>query len=150
MYLRKPIHEAMMPRLSVLPALLLTSILAVSVAETAKKGGPSTVEPIVGNADLHRVTLTKKAAERLDIKTGTVDVESGGGIVVPYSAVLYDVKGRTWVYTNPEPLVYIRHAIVIDSIIGARALIKSGPPRGTAVVTVGAAELFGAESGVGH
>jgi hypothetical protein len=68
--------------------------------------------------------------------------------VVPYAAVLYGVHGETWVYSNPEPLVYVRLPIVIDFIEGDLAFLSEGPQVGTAVVTVGAAELFGTETGV--
>ena len=68
--------------------------------------------------------------------------------VVPYAAVLYGVNGETWVYTAPEPLVFVRQPITIDYIEGDLAILSEGPEAGTAVVTVGAAELFGAETGV--
>lgn len=68
--------------------------------------------------------------------------------VVPYAAVLYGVHGETWVYSNPEPLVYVRQPIVIDYIEGDVAVLSDGPQVGTAVVTVGATELFGTETGV--
>ncbi len=68
--------------------------------------------------------------------------------VVPYAAVLYGVNGETWVYTNPEPLVFVREAIAIDYIEGDQAFLSEGPQAGTAVVTVGGAELFGTETGV--
>jgi hypothetical protein len=68
--------------------------------------------------------------------------------VVPYAAVLYGVHGETWVYSNPEPLVYVRQPIVVDYIEGDVAVLSEGPQVGTAVVTVGAAELFGTETGV--
>ena len=69
--------------------------------------------------------------------------------VVPYAAVLYDAKGDTWVYTNPNPLTFVRHPIHIDYIEGDLAVLSDGPAAGTAVVLVGAAELFGAETGIG-
>jgi hypothetical protein len=68
--------------------------------------------------------------------------------VVPYAAVLYGVHGETWVYTNPEPLAFVRQPIVIDYVKGDLAILSEGPEAGTEVVTVGAAELFGAETGV--
>lgn len=68
--------------------------------------------------------------------------------VIPYAAVIYDTEGKTWVYTNPEPLVYVRQAIVIDYIEGSRAVLLEGLESGTAVVVVGAPELLGAELGV--
>jgi len=69
--------------------------------------------------------------------------------VIPYSAVIYDVNGDTWVYTNPETLVFIRARITIDYIDADKAILTDGPPVGTAIVTAGAAELFGTEFGVG-
>ncbi len=68
--------------------------------------------------------------------------------VVPYAAVLYGVNGETWVYSSPEPLVFVRQPILIDYIEGDMAILSEGPEAGTAVVTVGAAELFGTETGV--
>lgn len=68
--------------------------------------------------------------------------------IIPYAAVLYGVHGETWVYTNPEPLVFIRTAITVDYIEGDLAILLEGPEVGTPVVTVGAAELFGTETGV--
>jgi hypothetical protein len=76
---------------------------------------------------------------------------SGGDVprkVVPYAAVLYGVRGETWVYTNPEPLAFVRQPILIDYIEDDLAILSDGPEAGTDVVTVGAAELFGAETGV--
>jgi hypothetical protein len=70
--------------------------------------------------------------------------------VVPYSAVLYDVHGETWVYTNPEPLVFVRHKVDVDYIEGDVAVLEDGPRSGTAVVTVGASLLLGTELGFGN
>ena len=69
-------------------------------------------------------------------------------LIVPYAAVIYDVNGETWVYTNPEPLVFIRQIISIDYIEGDLAFLTEGSSAGTNVVTVGGAELYGAETGV--
>jgi len=76
-------------------------------------------------------------------------VPSGAGTrkVVPHGALLYDAQGKTWVYTNPEPRVFVRHPISVDYIEGDRVVLSDGPASGTAVVTVGAAELFGTEHG---
>ena len=69
--------------------------------------------------------------------------------VIPYAAVIYDLHGETWVYTNPEPLVFVRHPIHVDYIEGDLAVLLEGPPAGTEVATVGVAELLGTEFGVG-
>ena len=114
---------------------------------------PASVEHIEGS-DLARVTLTEHAARRLRIETAAVrevaTTRSGRRMVVPYPAVLYDAQGDTWVYASPESLRYVRHAIEIDYIDGDMAVLSSGPPIGTTVVTVGALQLFGAEFEIGH
>jgi hypothetical protein len=68
--------------------------------------------------------------------------------VIPYAAVIYDTDGNTWVYTNPEPLVFVRQPIVVDYIEGDRAVLAEGIASGTQVVTIGSSELLGAELGV--
>lgn len=70
--------------------------------------------------------------------------------IVSYAAVIYDVHGDAWVYTSPESLAFVREQITVDYIEGDRAVLLDGPPAGTAIVTVGAAELLGTELGVGH
>jgi hypothetical protein len=68
---------------------------------------------------------------------------------VPAAALLYDVDGDTWVYTNPEGRAYVRAEVKVVAIKADLATLSAGPPAGTAVVTVGVAEVFGAEIGVG-
>ena len=69
--------------------------------------------------------------------------------VIPYAALLYDLYGKTFAYTNPEPLVFIRQPVTVDYIDGDVAVLMDGPSVGTAVVTVGVAELYGADTGIG-
>jgi hypothetical protein len=130
----------------IIAALLLPACTSATVGVDVIK--PVHLEPIAGT-NLNRVILTEKAAERLDIQTGLVRDEEIDGTqqkVIPYAAVLYDATGQAWAYTNPEPLVFIRQAIVIDHIKGDMAVLSEGPASGMAVVTIGAAELFGSES----
>ena len=94
------------------------------------------------------ITLSAKAAERLGVQTGEVRGE-GARKTIPYAAVIYDAGGATWAYTAPGSLVYERASITVDRIEGEDAYLTDGPPSGTAVVTLGAAELYGAETGVG-
>jgi hypothetical protein len=113
---------------------------------------PATVEHVEGS-DVSRLTLTAKAAERLGIRTKPVlsgRLAGASRSVIPYSALLYDANGDTWVYTNPEPLTYVRERVTVDRIQGDQAVLSDGPPEGTVVVAVGVAELYGTETGVGH
>jgi hypothetical protein len=112
------------------------------VPVTGEKVAPSKLEPIEGT-ELSRVILTEKAAERIDVQTVLTS-----GNQIPYAAVIYDIEGNTWVYTNPEPLVFVRAPIVVDSIEGDMAILSKALEANTAVVTVGVAELWGTETGV--
>ena len=134
--------------LPVMLALLPPQALGAEGGGTVKKSGASKVEKIAGS-EMMRITLTAKAAERLDIKTGKTATDANGVMTAPYAALFYDGKGRTWVYTNPKPLVYVRAPVVVDSIKGPNLILKEGPAAGTTVVVVGVAELYGAESGIG-
>jgi len=105
------------------------------------------VEKIEGS-DLKKITLAPLAAQRLAVETAEV-ASQGGGLVVPYAALLYDVKGKVWVYTNPEGLVFLRAEVSVDHVAGDQAFLTDGPEPGTKVATVGVAELHGVEVGVG-
>jgi hypothetical protein len=123
----------------------------VSGAWAAEKAHASAhkVETVAGTTD-RRITLTPKAAERLDIQTGQISLDPAGGKVAPYVSVFFDLAGASWVYTNPEPLAFVKRKVAIGRVQGDNAYLNDGPPQGTKVVTVGVAELYGAERGVGH
>jgi hypothetical protein len=126
--------------------LLLTACGGTAAEETATK--PAVVERVKGT-NVKRVTLTAKAAQRLDIQTATVRSDGPGThrTVIPSAAVLYDPNGATWAYTSPERLVFVRQNISVDRIDGHSAVLTKGPAVGTAVVTVGSTELWGVEYG---
>jgi hypothetical protein len=111
--------------------------------ETATGYEPSKIEPVKGT-DLQRVTFTEEGAERVGLRTGAV-VRSGKQKVVPYAALLYAPDGKTYVYTSTKPLQYLRDQVKVDRIEGNRVFLAAGPPVGTEVVTVGAAEVYGTE-----
>ena len=150
-----------------LAALLLVAALALGVSAcsrgqaTEEEGGASDavkVEPVQGS-ELSRVILSEQAAGRLGIQTAKVrearvaPADGGKAVmrkVIPYAAVLYDDQGATWTFTSPDPLTYLRQKIAVDFIQGGDAVLTAGPAAGVTVVTVGAAELLGAELGVGE
>jgi hypothetical protein len=128
---------------------------ACSQTSAEATGGeePATVEQVEGSEDVSRLTLTPKAVERLGIQTAPVREETVAGKrrkVVPYGAVLYLADGKTSVYVTSAANVYVREPITVDHIEGDRAILSAGPAAGTMVVTVGTAELYGTETGVGH
>jgi hypothetical protein len=142
-------------------ALLLLAALSLGAAACSRTdGGESEVsgdavrlEPVEGT-ELSRVILSQRAVERLGIRTDRVRLERQAGAdtrkVIAHAAVLYDEHGDTWTFTSPAPLTFVRQKIDIDHIAGSSVVLRDGPPAGTTVVTVGAAELLGAELGVGE
>ncbi len=113
----------------------------------SEQEAPVEVEDITGS-EIKRLTLSESAAERLDIQTSTVE-SADEGLVVSSAAVIIDPTGTYWVYTNPEPLVFVRHEIRPVREDGQQAFFEEGPAIGTFVVTTGVPELYGAEFGIG-
>jgi hypothetical protein len=149
-----------------IPALLIIAGVGLSgctrssqAAGGPAEGKPAVVEAVAGS-EVKRVTLTQRASERLAIETVPVGeiaaVPAKKGVpatpakkVVPYIAVFYDAKGGSWVYTVTQPLTFLRQRVVIERVTGSDAVLSDGPAVGTAVVTKGVSELYGAETGVG-
>lgn len=132
-------------------------IVALPVAGCEQQAADASSEPAVeleeiSGSELVRVTLSADAAERLGIETALVEeLETAGvsSLAVPYAAVLYDSDGMTWAYVSDEDLVFVRERLVVDRVEGGIAYLTEGPAPGATVVTTGAAELYGAETGVG-
>jgi hypothetical protein len=139
--------------LGLLIAIPQLSACTQTSAEATGGAEPATVEHVEGSEDVSRLTLTAKAVERIGIQTTPISETTVAGKrrkVVPYGAVLYDAEGKTSVYVSSAPNTYVREPITVDFIQGDRAVLVAGPAAGTAIVTVGAAELYGTETGVGH
>lgn len=126
-----------------LPACAQPTAVAGSPAEAAAKVEKNTTTGIA------RISLSQRAIERLELRTEPVTQGPGAGVMIPYAALLYQADGKTWVYTNPEPRVYERQPVTVIKVEAGVVTASSGPAVGTQVVTVGGAELFGAEFNTG-
>lgn len=73
----------------------------------------------------------------------------GASLVIPWSAVLYDMYGGNWVYVKKAPQVYSRRRIEVSHITDDLAVVTRGVKPGDEVVFAGAAEIFGTEFGGG-
>lgn len=92
-----------------------------------------------------RVILTEEAQHRVQLQTTLVRPHEGD-VSVDQAALVYDKKGKPWVFTVVGPRTYVRAAVKITEVNEKNVMIlSSGPPAGTEVVTVGAIELWGAE-----
>jgi hypothetical protein len=146
----KRINRWMVVILLILAVLPLTACSQTTSAG-AKSEKPAVVEKIEGT-ELNRVTLTEKAAQRLDLQTIAVREEQVDGTarkVIPYAAIIYDLEGSAWAYTSPAPLTFVREPVTVDYIKDDMVVLVDGPAAGTKVVTVGVAELYGADTGIG-
>lgn len=123
--------------------------------ESARNGDddqPARLVTVEGS-QLKGVVLTARATDRLGIKSEPVREVPAQGTTpprtaVPVAALVYDKNGEVWVYTSTQPRRYVRQSVTVDRVEGDLAILESGPAAGTAVVTVGAAELLGTEYGV--
>jgi hypothetical protein len=91
-----------------------------------------------------RVILTDEAQRRIQLQTTKVRLEDGD-LEVEHAALVFDKKGKPWVFTVVGPLTYVRAPVEIEEIDDELMILASGPPPGTEVVTVGAIELWGTE-----
>ncbi|KRE55791.1 hypothetical protein ASG92_24225 [Arthrobacter sp. Soil736] len=137
-------------RLMVLLALILLALTLPGCsqppAEAVAAGDAAASLQEIPGSDVKRIVLTERAVGNIGLQTSTTSTDpKSRKLTVPYLAILYDSQGKTWVYTNPEPRVYVRQPVTVARIDGEVAQLSGGPAPGTTVVTLGAEELFGAE-----
>ena len=136
--------------LSVLAALAFPLAGCAKVPKEEEGEGEKAAKVEKADGGQSKVILLEEAAKRLGIETAEVASLPAGRESVPYSAVIYDAEGHSWVFTSGEELSYVKAPITIDRIDGDTAILAEGPPVGTAVVSQGAEELFGVEDGIGE
>jgi hypothetical protein len=142
-------HVATLSALAALALPTLAGCAKVPGGEEEQGEKAAKVEKIDGT-DQNKVILLEEAAKRLGIETAEVAEAGADRESVPYSAIIYDAEGQSWVFTTSEELNYVKAPITIDRIDGDKAILTEGPPPGTAVVSQGAEELFGVEDGIGE
>ncbi len=90
------------------------------------------------------VEFTPEGAKRTGLRTEAAE-RTGRRVSVPYAALLYDPEGKTYVYTSPKELHYVKAEVRVARVESGRVVLARGPPPGTRVVTTGAAEVYGTE-----
>jgi hypothetical protein len=128
----------------------LIALTVTACSEVEEPSGDDYAPATVTTADpssAPTVKFTDEAARRVDLMMSTVTGRKGA-LVVDYAALIYDKQGKTWVYTAPEPLTFVREKVVVAEIDGNQVRLSDGPPPGTKVVTQGVTEVYGAELGM--
>jgi hypothetical protein len=119
-----------------------------------------------------KIVLTAQAAEDIGVQTATVRrvaapaAPKAGATagtrapapraprppaataIIPFASVVYAPSGKTYAFTSPAPLTFTEVPITIDHISGNSVYLLKGPRAGAKVVSVGAEELFGVQTGV--
>ena len=64
---------------------------------------------------------------------------------IPWSAVVQDIHGGSWIYEQRPDHKYIRRRVQVKQVVDKWAVLEQGPPVGTTIVVTGVAEVFGTE-----
>lgn len=139
-------------RLAVLLVIGAPALAGCTEVESATVDGYQPAEIVhEAGSDVQRVRFTGEGARRTGLELAPL-TRRGSDTVAPYAALMYDPDGGTFVYTQPEPLTFERAEVQVKRVDGGQVFLSAGPPPGTPVVTVGAAEVYGTETGIagGH
>ena len=110
--------------------------------------GPPAGDPRTATVDLYFELPTtggrvmrpgERVVVRLPLKS------TNRALVVPLSAIVYDISGGTWVYEQIDPNKFARRRVELSGQSGTFAIVSRGIAEGITIVTVGAAELYGTE-----
>ncbi len=69
-------------------------------------------------------------------------------MTIPASAVVYDPSGKTYAFVAVGPLTFTEVPVMVNYISGNSAYLRTGPRAGAKVVSTGAEELYGVQTGV--
>ena len=70
-------------------------------------------------------------------------------LVIPFSSIVYDINGGTWLYVKKQENQFSRQRVEIANIIKDTAILRKGVSAGVEVVITAVAELYGTEFGGG-
>ncbi|BBL60936.1 hypothetical protein MKFW12EY_45490 (plasmid) [Methylomonas koyamae] len=112
---------------------------------------PPSANPAAATVDLFYEVKNSDASLRPGQRVGvSIPLRSDDeNLVVPWSALVYDVNGGSWIYQALESNIYQRRRVQVLRVVGDQAAVTGDIAAGIEVVTAGVAELFGTEFGVG-
>lgn len=139
----------MLRRGGVLPLLLLSAAGLLGACGRSTRAAPRPAYRVehVRHSTVIKITLTPAGARRIGVVTAKTR-RAGPGVVIPYSALVYDASGATFVFTRRGPLSFTEVRVMVTRTSGGSAYIRQGLQPDSRVVVVGAEELYGAQTGV--
>ncbi len=113
--------------------------------------GPPLSDASSASADIYFEISNQERLFRIGQKVKVLiqELSIQENLVLPWSAILYDIHGGSWVYVKNASQVYSRRRVEISHIVADSAVVIRGVSEGDEVVVAGAAEIFGTEFGVG-
>jgi RND family efflux transporter MFP subunit len=113
-----------------------------------KVAAPPSANPITGTVDLYYGLANNEGlrpGQRVGVSVPLAS--SAETLAVPWSSIVHDIYGGTWVYEATGEREFTRRRVVVRHVINDTAVLAAGPDAGKRVVIAGAAELFGTETG---
>ncbi len=112
---------------------------------------PPSADALSNTADLYFELANTDGSLRPGQRMGVTLSSKGSteSLVVPWSAVVYDINGGAWVYENTAPQQFVRRRVEVTRVANSQAVLARGPAVGAKIVTTGVAELFGTEFSTG-
>lgn len=110
---------------------------------------PPTATPLASSADLYYELDNPNGKFRPGQRVSATLTLQGQAEnrVIPWSAVVQDINGGTWVYEQTAPYTFVRRRVQVRFVSGPDAILSEGPAAGAQIVISGVAELFGTEFG---
>jgi hypothetical protein len=133
-------------------ALLAAAVVAAIVAGC----GGSHTTPIQPAAHIYRppgakaarIVVTARGARLIGLQTAPAHRAGGPTVTIPYSALIYDPSGKAYAFVAVGRLAYQQVPVKVAHIDGPVAYLDKGPHAGSQVVSIGAEELYGVQTGV--
>jgi hypothetical protein len=148
---------------------LLALLLAACGSSVNTKVTPGARLVTTPGSSASKIVLSAAGAQRIGLQTATARAVSaakakarsphqkgrpashqtaGPTVIIPASAVIYDPSGKTYAFVSLGRLTFTEVPVTVMDIDGNSAYLRSGPHAGARVVSVGAEELYGVQTGV--
>lgn len=153
LWLRVPIYAGEAGMFSASQPVRIETLSGGPIGTARPVEAPPTGDPVAATVDFYYETPATghnwKPGERVTVAMAGRGSMAGTWRSVPYSAVVYDIHGGTWVYEQAPSHRYLRHRVQVHHTVAGTAFFAAGPGAGTPLVVDGAAELWGVEFGAG-
>lgn len=134
-------------------AIIQSSSSNISRLVAKPVSAPPTADPLTNSTHLYYAIQNGQSLfrpmQRVSVALKTIG-KTKNSLAIPWSSIVYDIHGNTWVYVQESSHTFSRKRVFLDHVIGNQALINEGLTDGAKVVMNGALEIFSVETGFSH